>query len=61
MWFVMLRAGRQGILPLVHADETVALFETEEQAAVEAEKNPLGHAYGYEVYETSVVREAIPE
>ena len=52
-YFVMLVDGARGApLPMVEDHETgrVALFNSEDAAERAGEANPLGAAFGYEVY-----------
>lgn len=51
-WFVMLVDGmeRKRPIPMVN-DDDIALFESEDEAIRLAKANPLGAAFGYEVYE----------
>jgi hypothetical protein len=51
MWFVMLNLNDRPT-PLMD-DDTVALFETEDEADKTGYKNPLGKARGFKVYEWS--------
>lgn len=52
-YFVMLNLPYEGITPIVNDDEEVALFETEKEAIDIADKNIMGAAYGYEIYENT--------
>lgn len=49
-WFVMLRNAHRPPSPLIDDDEEVALFSSEDEADIAAEKNPLGVAFGWETY-----------
>jgi hypothetical protein len=49
-WFVMLRGGKDGPLPMKDENDEIALFETEVEADREGEQNPVGHARGFQVY-----------
>jgi hypothetical protein len=51
-YFVMLRTQRGSITALTGSDDyEPAIFSTRERAVEEAEANPLGHAFGYTIYE----------
>lgn len=53
-WIVMLRHQKGFPLPLVDddmGDDRPKLFETEREAEMGAEENPLGEAFGFEIYE----------
>lgn len=51
-YFVMLNTMNGGLLAMTESDgETVALYETKEDAAVAAEDNLLAQSYGYEVFQ----------
>lgn len=54
LFFVMLDSGNRTPVPLVDDDENVALFDTESEAESAGRRNPLGNAFGYDVYEWSV-------
>ena len=49
-YFVMLHHPNVGVLVMVNEDETVALYETKEDAKAAAEDNLLAEAYGYEIF-----------
>ena len=52
-FFVMLSLANGDPTLMIRNDETgdPALFDTEEEATAAAERNPLGEAYHFEVYE----------
>jgi len=50
-WFVMLNAQDREVLPLVDQQQRVVLFSTKQIACEEGERNPLGNACGYRVFE----------
>ena len=50
-FFVMLYHPNTGYTPMIGEDEDIARYETKETAREEAENNPLGHAYGFEIFE----------
>lgn len=51
-FFVMLNRPAPGLyLPMMYGDLEVAFYETEEAARADAEKNRLGKACGYEIFE----------
>lgn len=56
VWFVMVDQGNKTVAPLVDTENTenVALFDTELEASEAGRRNPLGNAFGYDVYEWSV-------
>lgn len=51
-WFVVLSGGNGPPLPMTNDDEynSLALFASEEEAIEAARTNPLGKAYGFQVY-----------
>lgn len=50
-YFVMLNHPNGGVLPMVKDDEgNMAFYETEEDAGLAAEDNPLGETFGYEIF-----------
>ena len=49
-WFVILRGQNDQPLPMVSDEDWLAVFGTEAEATEAAEQNPLGKAYGFEVY-----------
>lgn len=51
MYFVLLHKGSWPPLPLVDENENIAWFETEEEASNVASENPLGEAFGFEIFE----------
>jgi len=52
-WIVMLRTQSGNPTPMTNGDmqDTVALFDSEDEAMATAGDNPLGMTYGFEVYE----------
>ena len=50
-FFVMLTHPACEYIPMTEGDGDLAKFETEQKARECAEQNPLGEAYGYEVFE----------
>lgn len=50
-WFVMLCGNDGTPIPMMRDDDDVALFDSEEEAMRNASWNPLGEAFGYEVFE----------
>jgi hypothetical protein len=50
-WFVMLRSQTRTLpIPLVDLEDDVVLFGSEEEAAKAGQKNPIGEAFGFEVF-----------
>lgn len=54
-WFVMLNQGNETPAPLVDDTDNVKLFDSSSDAESAARENPLGKAFGYDVYEWSLV------
>ena len=51
-WFVMLRSQTGEFpIPFVDLEDDIALFDSEKTARAAAEKNIIGAAFGFEVYE----------
>jgi hypothetical protein len=50
-WFVMLKNARGGPMPLVTEDDVVILFDSQKAASDAGKANPLGEAFGFELYE----------
>ena len=56
-FFVVLNTSRPGILlamTLMEGGEALATFPTSKEAEQAADKNPLGHTYGYNVFSLEV-------
>lgn len=55
-FFVMLNVQDRVIKPMVCEDgDTVAIYDSREEAEHDAEENLLGNAYGFEVFETEML------
>lgn len=50
-FFVMLNCQHGGATPMMGDDDEVAFYESEAAARVDADQNPLGEHFGYEVFE----------
>ena len=51
-YFVILNHQKKDIfLPFLDEDGELAMFETEIEAICEANQNPLGNVFGFEVFE----------
>lgn len=58
-YFVILNHQKDGLyLPLVDDDDRLAMFESEIDATVAGNENPLGNAFGFEVFVLSWSRPA---
>lgn len=50
-WFVMLRSATRTLpIPLVDLEDDVVLFGSEESARKAGQRNPIGEAFGFEVF-----------
>jgi hypothetical protein len=58
-FFVMLNHPRGTPVPMmdIQSDDEIAWFKTERQARSIAEQNPLGDAYGFEIFKLGEGRE----
>lgn len=51
-YFVILNHQKEDVyLPMIDEDDKLAMYETYEAATTAGEQNPLGEAYGFEVFE----------
>ncbi|MFA5311697.1 MAG: hypothetical protein WC375_00095 [Methanomassiliicoccales archaeon] len=50
-YFVMLNSQDGKILPMINCEEEISMYETTKDAIHDAEQNPLGHAFGFEVFD----------
>lgn len=50
-WFVMLRSQNRTLpIPLIDLEDDVVLFDSEQAANEAGQKNPIGEAFGFEVF-----------
>ena len=53
-FFVMLYTQNGSFTPMMVDDYDIAKYETEEEARLAAKDNPLGEAFGYEIFEIGI-------